>query len=64
MPPFGNLYGLPVYVDTCFPRTEAFFFRPGNHHEVVRIRYEDFERAVRPVAGEFCLDERDKLVDG
>lgn len=62
MPPFGNLYGLPVYVDACFPRAEEFFFQPGNHHEVARIRYQDFERAVKPVVGEFCLHEREKLV--
>lgn len=62
MPPFGNLYGLPVYLDACFPRAGDFFFQPGNHHEVARIRYEDFERAVKPIVGEFCLHEREKLV--
>jgi Ala-tRNA(Pro) deacylase len=60
MPPFGDLYGLPVYVDACFPREKEFFFQAGNHHEVVRITYEQFERLARPVVGEFCLHAREK----
>jgi len=62
MPPFGNLYNLPVYVDACFPRAGDFFFQAGNHQETVRIRYEDFERLAHPVVGEFCLHEREPVV--
>jgi Ala-tRNA(Pro) deacylase len=62
MPPFGNLYNLPVYVDACFSRDGDFFFQAGNHQEVVRIRYEEFERLAHPVVGEFCLHEREPIV--
>lgn len=62
MPPFGNLYNLPVYVDACFPRAGDFFFQAGNHQEIVRIGYEEFERLVHPVVGEFCLHEREPIV--
>lgn len=61
MPPFGNLYNVPVYVDACFPRAGDFFFQAGTHGEIVRMSYEDFERLVRPVVGEFCLHERDQV---
>ncbi len=64
MPPFGNLYGLPVYIDNCFSGAEPLFFQAGNHHEVVRMAYRDYERLVRPVAGEFCLHAREKLLGG
>ena len=57
MPPFGNLYDLPVYVDACFPREKELYFQAGNHHEVVRMGYGEYERLVRPVVGEFCLHE-------
>ena len=60
MPPFGNLYGLPVYVDDCFPRGGDIVFQAGNHYEVVRMTYTDFARLVQPVHGEFCLHEREK----
>lgn len=62
MPPFGNLYDMPVYVDACFPRAKDFFFQPGNHREVVRLSYDDYARLVRPTAGEFCLHEREKTI--
>lgn len=58
MPPFGKLYGLPVYVDACFPRHEMLFFQPGNHHEVVGMSYPEFERLAEPIVGEFCLHAR------
>ncbi len=54
MPPFGNLYGLPVFADACFGEHAEIAFQPGNHHEVARIRYADFDRTVHPVIGEIC----------
>jgi Ala-tRNA(Pro) deacylase len=54
MPPFGQLYDLPVWVDACFPKAAEFAFQAGNHHEVVRIRYADYDRLTRPVVAEFC----------
>lgn len=62
MPPFGHLYNMPVYVDACFPRVGDFFFPAGNHHEIVGIPYQDFERLAHPVVGEFCIHEREKIV--
>jgi Ala-tRNA(Pro) deacylase len=62
MPPFGNSYNLPVYIDACFARAGDFFFQAGNHQEIVRMPYEDFERLVHPVLGEFCLHEREPIV--
>lgn len=64
MPPFGNLYGMPVYVDACLQRTGEIFFQAGNHHEVARLPYREYERLVMPTAGEFCLHEREKDVSG
>jgi Ala-tRNA(Pro) deacylase len=54
IPPFGQLYGLPVWVDACFPKAGEFAFQAGNHHEVVRMRYAEFERLARPVVADFC----------
>ncbi|MBI3610797.1 MAG: YbaK/EbsC family protein [Nitrospirae bacterium] len=56
MPPFGNLYGLRVYVDASLARESAIFFPAGSHHEVVEMRYEDFERLVCPQVGDFALE--------
>jgi Ala-tRNA(Pro) deacylase len=48
MPPFGNLYGLPVYVDLSLSADEEIVFNAGNHVETVRMKYSDFVELVRP----------------
>ncbi len=59
MPPFGQLYGLPVFVDDCFPRDETVFFPAGNHHEVIGMPFGEFVRLAAPVNAEFCRHERE-----
>ena len=54
MPPFGQLYGMPVYVDKCFPKAGEFAFQAGNHHEVVRMSYAEYERLAGPSVANFC----------
>lgn len=54
MPPFGHLYGMPVYVDKCFPKAADIAFQAGNHHEIIRMSYADFERIARPSVADFC----------
>ncbi|MFQ5665185.1 MAG: aminoacyl-tRNA deacylase [Candidatus Binatia bacterium] len=48
MPPFGNLYNLPVYVDQLLTRDEHIVFNAGTHTQVVKMRYADFARLVQP----------------
>jgi Ala-tRNA(Pro) deacylase len=55
MPPFGNLYGLQVYLDACFAQQENFIFQAGNHHEVVRMTFPEYERLAGPFAKVACL---------
>jgi Ala-tRNA(Pro) deacylase len=50
MPVFGNLYGLSVYIDNTLFEAEELIFEAGNHHEVIKIAYRDFEMLVRPEA--------------
>jgi Ala-tRNA(Pro) deacylase len=55
MPPFGNLYGLPVYVADVLVENEEIAFNAGSHTEVVRLAYADFERLVKPRLLSFAL---------
>jgi Ala-tRNA(Pro) deacylase len=48
MPPFGNLYGMDVYVDGRLSEDEHIAFNAGSHTDVIRLRYRDFERLVHP----------------
>jgi len=48
MPPFGNLYGMTVYVDESLTKDEHISFNAGSHYELLQISYADFERLVKP----------------
>lgn len=53
MPPFGNLYGLPVYVDQALTANETIVCQAGTHTETIRLAYADFARLVQPVVVAF-----------
>lgn len=48
MPPFGNLYGMEVYVATRLAEDEDIAFNAGSHIELIRMRYADYEKLVKP----------------
>jgi Ala-tRNA(Pro) deacylase len=48
MPPFGNLYGMRVYVADVLAGDEYICFNACNHRELIRMRYDDFDWCVRP----------------
>lgn len=48
MPPFGNLYDMPVYADVSLSQWEEITFSAGTHRELVRMRWDDMARLVHP----------------
>jgi len=48
MPPFGNLYAMPVYLDHNLLSDEHIAFNAGTHRDVVHIRLEDYRNMVKP----------------
>lgn len=54
MPPFGNLYGLPTYVDQSLADSDMIVFEAGTHTDAVRMRYSDYEKLVHPTVAEFA----------
>jgi Ala-tRNA(Pro) deacylase len=48
MPPIGNLFDLPVYVDSRLSTQETIAFNGGTHRDVVHMRFRDYERLVNP----------------
>jgi len=55
MPPFGDFFGIPVYVDRSLTTEEAIVAQAGTHVDTVRMRYADFAKLARPVVGDFTL---------
>lgn len=50
MAPFGPLYGQTVFVDEALARDREITFHAGTHADAIRMRYDDFDRLVHPVA--------------
>ena len=48
MPPFGNLYGMEVYVAESLADDEEIAFNACSHTELIRMNYKDFEELVKP----------------
>ena len=48
MPPFGNLYGMDVFVAQSLAEDDEIAFNAGSHTELIKLSYKDFERLVRP----------------
>jgi Ala-tRNA(Pro) deacylase len=49
MPPFGNLYGMDVFVTEALAQDERIAFNAGTHTELIRLRYADFAKLAQPV---------------
>ena len=48
MPPIGELYGLPTYVDRSLAEHKEIVFNAGTHREAVHMKYDDWERIAHP----------------
>jgi len=48
VPPFGNLYGIPVYVSISLAEDAQITFNAGTHTDTITMDYQDFECLVKP----------------
>ncbi len=53
MPPFGNLYGMDVFLATPLTEDEEIAFNAGSHSELIKMLFRDFERLVQPTVANF-----------
>jgi Ala-tRNA(Pro) deacylase len=54
MPPFGSLYGQPVFVDVALASEPEIVFNAGTHTEAIAMRWADFASVVSPIVGQFA----------
>jgi len=55
MPPFGNLFQMPVLVDETIAISEFIAFNAGTHQDVIRMSFADFARLVNPLVAAFSI---------
>jgi Ala-tRNA(Pro) deacylase len=58
MPPFGNLYNVPTYVDKSLTEDDFIVFEAGTHTDAIRMSYADYERLAKPTIAEFAVKLR------
>ena len=54
MPPFGNLFGLPVFADQNLAHDKEIAFNAGTHRELIRMTWDDFNRLAEPMVLRFA----------
>ena len=55
MPPFGNLYGLPTYVDKHLAQQDYIVFEAGTHTDAIKVNYRDYEKIVKPLVEDLAV---------
>ncbi|OHB43110.1 MAG: deacylase [Planctomycetes bacterium GWB2_41_19] len=58
MPPFGNLYGMEVFVTKSLTEDREIAFNAGSHRELVKLAYKDFEQLVKPKVITFSVERK------
>lgn len=46
-PPFGELFGLDVFVDRAVAENDEIVFNAGTHTDAIKIKYEDFAKLTK-----------------
>lgn len=55
VPPFGNLYDIPTFLDACVCDVPEVFFSAGSRRKALAMRLHDYLWAARPMLGSFCV---------
>lgn len=53
MPPFGNLYDMPVYMAASLVAEDDIYFNAGSHTELIKMKFTDYEELVNPEVARF-----------
>ena len=55
MPPFGNLFDMPVLLDEQLAEAEFMAFNAGTHRDVIHMKVSDFHELVNPLVAAFAV---------
>ncbi len=54
MPPFGNLYGMDVFVAESLTEDDEIAFNACSHKELIRMPFKDYEKLAKPKVIKFA----------
>jgi Ala-tRNA(Pro) deacylase len=55
MPPFGNLFGIPIWVDRSLEQDDEIVFNAGTHTLTAKLAFADFVRLTEPRIADFAI---------
>lgn len=55
IPPFGDVYHLPLYVDESLTKQNEILISAGTHRDAIRLKYKDFEKWTHPHFGKIAV---------
>ena len=53
VPPFGNIFQIPLYIDERLRENEEIVFNAGDHTKSIQMKETDFETVAKPIVGKF-----------
>ncbi len=53
VPPFGHIFGIPLYMDSGLKTNEYVVFNAGLHHKSIRFKEVDYEKVAKPIIGAY-----------
>ncbi|MBE0572913.1 MAG: YbaK/EbsC family protein [Ignavibacteriaceae bacterium] len=58
MPPFGNIYGMDVFVAESLAEEDEIAFNACSHTELIKMNFNDFEKLVKPKRIKFSVPSK------
>jgi aspartyl-tRNA synthetase len=53
VPPFGHIFGIPLYMDEAVRENETVVFNAGLHHKSMSLLQTEYENVAKPVIGSY-----------
>ncbi len=53
VPPFGHIFGIPLYMDKALKDSKTVVFNAGLHTKSISMSEPDYEKVVRPIIGDY-----------
>jgi aspartyl-tRNA synthetase len=53
VPPFGHIFGIPLYMDRSIKENETVVFNAGLHNKSIQLKQSDYETVAKPILGEY-----------
>lgn len=56
VPPFGHIFGIPLYMDQAVKGNETVVFNAGLHTKSISLKESDYEKIAKPIVGSYSKE--------